>query len=326
MHQGCLFGVGFVFFFFFLQRELYYFHLAQGLGEGSRVMKSCQGLQRGSLGRSSDTTGAPEKPLGFCYDLCLPLLFTKPCLTLLQPHRPQPAWAIWPWHSPGKKTGVGCHFLLPGLFSTQKLKPYLLHCRLILYHWADSLPAVFEVEPLEEVPAQPHLGASRPAEVGQVLTIFLVNFIFLMNFSCSSWGRLSRMPRRYVSTHRTWAGSAGPHGPCSGFSPWKLRLSQRPGFYPAHFGTPSACLGREWGHVAGFALFKKYSWVPHALLGQLAEKVAYTLQNHIIEVEIEAQREVGVRGCRCVLARGWARASTSVERFWRIWDLVADGQ
>ena len=134
VHASGLFVRSWVF-FFFLQRELYCFHLAQGLGEGSRVMKSCQGLQRGSSGRSSDTTGAPQQPLGFCYDLCLPLLFTKPCLTLLQPHRPQPAWAIWPWpwHSPGKKTGVGCNFLLPGIF-TQKLKPYLLHCRLILYH------------------------------------------------------------------------------------------------------------------------------------------------------------------------------------------------
>ena len=51
------------------------------------------------------------------------------------------------------------------------------------------------------------------------------------------------------------------------------------------------------------------------LLGQLAEKVAYILLNHTIKVEIEARREVGVRCCRCVLTRGWARASTSVECF-----------
>ena len=31
-------------------------------------------------------------------------------------------------------TGVGCHFLLQGIFLTQGLNPNLLHCRQILYH------------------------------------------------------------------------------------------------------------------------------------------------------------------------------------------------
>ena len=40
------------------------------------------------------------------------------------------------WNSPGKNTGVGCHFLFQGIFSTQRLNPLLLH----LLHWqADSL-------------------------------------------------------------------------------------------------------------------------------------------------------------------------------------------
>ena len=30
----------------------------------------------------------------------------------LQPHRWQPTRLPWPWDSPGKNTGVGCHFLL----------------------------------------------------------------------------------------------------------------------------------------------------------------------------------------------------------------------
>ena len=33
------------------------------------------------------------------------------CLTL-QPHRQQPTRLPHPWDSPGKNTGVGCHFLL----------------------------------------------------------------------------------------------------------------------------------------------------------------------------------------------------------------------
>ena len=35
--------------------------------------------------------------------------------------------------SPGKNTGVGCHFLLQGIFLTQESKPSLLHCRQVLY-------------------------------------------------------------------------------------------------------------------------------------------------------------------------------------------------
>ena len=37
------------------------------------------------------------------------------------------------WNSPGKNTGVGCHFLLQGIFPTQGLKLGLLHCRQTLY-------------------------------------------------------------------------------------------------------------------------------------------------------------------------------------------------
>ena len=39
-----------------------------------------------------------------------------------------------PWNFPGKNTGVGCHFLLQGIFPTQGLNPCLLHWQL------DSLP------------------------------------------------------------------------------------------------------------------------------------------------------------------------------------------
>ena len=39
-----------------------------------------------------------------------------------------------PWDSPGKNTGVGCHFILQGIFLTQESNPGLLHCRPILYH------------------------------------------------------------------------------------------------------------------------------------------------------------------------------------------------
>ena len=43
-----------------------------------------------------------------------------------------PARLLCPWNSPGKNTGVGCHFLLQGIFQTQGLNLGLLHCRQIL--------------------------------------------------------------------------------------------------------------------------------------------------------------------------------------------------
>ena len=35
--------------------------------------------------------------------------------------------------SPGKNAGVGCHFLLQGIFLTQELNPSLLHCKQVIY-------------------------------------------------------------------------------------------------------------------------------------------------------------------------------------------------
>ena len=48
-----------------------------------------------------------------------------------------------PWDLLGKNTGVGCHFLLQGIFLTQGLKACLLHCRWVLYHWATWEAQVF---------------------------------------------------------------------------------------------------------------------------------------------------------------------------------------
>ena len=41
---------------------------------------------------------------------------------------------LCPWDYPSKNTGVGCRFLLQGIFSTQGLNSGLLHCSQILYH------------------------------------------------------------------------------------------------------------------------------------------------------------------------------------------------
>ena len=41
---------------------------------------------------------------------------------------------LCPWDFLGKSTGVGCHFLLQGIFLTQGSNPGLPHCRQRLYH------------------------------------------------------------------------------------------------------------------------------------------------------------------------------------------------
>ena len=54
----------------------------------------------------------------------------------LWPYGLGPARLLCPWDSPGTNTGVGCHFLLQGIFPTQGSNLGLCTSRRILYHWA----------------------------------------------------------------------------------------------------------------------------------------------------------------------------------------------
>ena len=63
-------------------------------------------------------------------------LVSKTCPTLLHSHGLWPARLLCPRDSPGKKTGVGWHFLLQEIFLTQGSNLSLLIGRQILYHWA----------------------------------------------------------------------------------------------------------------------------------------------------------------------------------------------
>ena len=58
--------------------------------------------------------------------ICCCCLVTELCPTLLPPHRLQSTRLLSPWDFPGRTTGVGCHFLLQGIFSNQGLKLHLL--------------------------------------------------------------------------------------------------------------------------------------------------------------------------------------------------------
>ena len=70
-------------------------------------------------------------------------LVAKSCSILLQPLGLWPARLFCPRDFPGKNTGVGCHFLLQGIFPTQGLNPCLLQWQ------ADSLPLSHLGSPLE---------------------------------------------------------------------------------------------------------------------------------------------------------------------------------
>ena len=69
---------------------------------------------------------APERYHVLC-------VVTQLCLTLCSPMSySAPGYSVH-GDSPGKNTGVGCHFLPQGIFPTQGSNPGLPHCRQILY-------------------------------------------------------------------------------------------------------------------------------------------------------------------------------------------------
>ena len=70
----------------------------------------------------------------FCCSLSL-CLCAQSCPTLCNPVDCKTARLLCPWALPGKNIGVGCHFLLQGIFSTQgRCLSHLLHGQ------ADFLP------------------------------------------------------------------------------------------------------------------------------------------------------------------------------------------
>ena len=62
------------------------------------------------------------------------MLVSQLCVTLCDPVDYNPPGASVHGDSPGKKTGVGCHFLLQGILPTQGSNLGLLNCRQTLYY------------------------------------------------------------------------------------------------------------------------------------------------------------------------------------------------
>ena len=66
---------------------------------------------------------------GMC--VCVCVLSQSVMSNSLWPPKTVVARLLCPWGYPSKNTGVGCHFLLQGIFPTQELNPHLLN----LLHW-----------------------------------------------------------------------------------------------------------------------------------------------------------------------------------------------
>ena len=95
--------------------------------------------------RRCTSTDASIKKLWKAYvmEYCSCYFVAKLYVILLRPQGLQLTRILCPWDFPGKNTGVCCHFLLQGIFLTQKLKSWFLHWQ------ADYLPLTHQGNPVE---------------------------------------------------------------------------------------------------------------------------------------------------------------------------------
>ena len=77
----------------------------------------------------------------YCYCLFAPVIYN-----FLWPNGLKPTRLLCPSNFPGKNTGMGCHFLLQGIFRIQGSNLLLLHW------WADSLPVSHQGSPYKSIP------------------------------------------------------------------------------------------------------------------------------------------------------------------------------
>ena len=111
-----------------------------------------------------------------------------------------PPRLLCPWDSPGENTGVGCHFLLQGIFQTQGSNPRLLR----LPHWqAGSLTQAPPAKPLltlvdVRIQAKRRTpGCQRMLSVGRISTHLVTEALWvwkqhsLFPLVCTYWSTWS---------------------------------------------------------------------------------------------------------------------------------------
>ena len=109
--------------------------------------------------------------------LCVCAKLLQLCLSL-QPYGLQPSRLLCPWDFPGSNTGVGCHSLLQGNFSTQESNLCLLSLR---YWEADSLPLVL---PEKSVMTPIKLNTHRKLKLWQYILFSKFNIQCFLNILC----------------------------------------------------------------------------------------------------------------------------------------------
>ena len=101
------------------------------------TLNECSGMllvDSNTLNSKYVLSHGPWLQWGACTCVCS---VTQAVSESLWPHGLGTVRLLCPWDSPGKNTGVGCHFLLQGIFPTQGSSPHLVH----LLHWqVGSLP------------------------------------------------------------------------------------------------------------------------------------------------------------------------------------------
>ena len=117
------------------------------------------------------------------------LLFSRCVWPLFWPHGLWSARCLCPWDFPSKNTGMGCHFLLQGVFPTPGSNPRLLHCRWILYHWTTrecSIKPIISTTPcllIEEIipfPFKVIIGKYVLTAILVIVSCFHSSFLFLI--------------------------------------------------------------------------------------------------------------------------------------------------
>ena len=105
------------------------------------VRASSRGGMKGRKKQEGEENGMNSLGLPCCLRLSPCVLSRSVVSDSLRPRGPLPAWLLCPWDSPGKNSGVGCHFLLQG--SSQPRDQTHVSCdscpgRQVLYHDASQ--------------------------------------------------------------------------------------------------------------------------------------------------------------------------------------------
>ena len=83
--------------------------------------KKWNGKKNTEKGRKQDYPDAATKSLQSCPTLCNPIVSDS-----VRPQRRKPTRLPCPWDSPGKNTGVSCHFRVPNSEPPSHLPPYII--------------------------------------------------------------------------------------------------------------------------------------------------------------------------------------------------------